>query len=276
MKLNSVFFITGGGNGIGARLAELVIDHGHRVVVADIDETAATERCRALGRRALPVLLDVRSVKGWASALDQAWARFGAVDTLVNNAGLLHTGWVRDQTPEQIEHMIAVNLLGLINGVSAVVPRFNAQKHGHVINVASLAAFVPLKGQTVYSATKHAVRAFHHGVALEHEDDPIDFTLICPGAVETGMLRKQIGQDSNAVAFSDPALSPEQVARAIYSAARTRRAEVVLPRLQGSAARLIGVLPRMLRAATRRAEKKGLEVLARRRRADTKNNGDSI
>ena len=268
MKPGSIFFITGGGNGIGARAAELVVGEGHRVVVADIDESAASALCKRLGERALAVNLDVRDVAGWDEALDAAWDRLGGIDVLVNNAGLIHPGWVREQTIDQIEHMLQVNLLGLIKGVRAIVPRFAAQGHGHIINIASYVAFATLKGQTVYSATKHAVRAFHHGVALEHESDPIDFTLICPAAVDTRMLRQQVGQDSCALAFSEAPVTPEQVAAAIYRAAEKKPIEVLVPRWPGTALRFVGVMPRLLRAVTRRAEKKGLQVVARQRQRD--------
>jgi len=265
VKPGSTFFITGGGNGIGAKVAELAVGKGHRVAVADIDESAAPDLCERLGDKALPVRLDVRDVAGWEKALDAAWEHFGGIDILVNNAGLIHPGWFREQTIDQIEHMVQVNLLGLVKGVRAIVPRFNAQGHGHIINMASYVAFAVLKGQTVYSATKHAVRAFHHGVAQEHENDPIDFTLICPTAVDTRMLRQQVGQDSCALAFSEASVTPEQVAAAIHRAAEKKPLEILVPRWPGAALRFVGVMPRLLRAITRRAEKKGLVVVAKQR-----------
>ncbi len=265
VKPGSIFFITGAANGIGARAAERAVGDGHRVVVADVDESAASDLCKRLGDRAFAVRLDVRDVAGWEEALDAAWAQFGGIDILVNNAGLIHPGWFREQSIEQVEHMVQVNLLGLIKGVRAILPRFAAQGHGHIINIASYVAFAVLKGQTVYSATKHAVRAFHHGVAQEHENDPIDFTLICPTAVDTRMLRQQIGQDSCALAFSEASVTPEQVADAIHRAAEEKPLEILVPRWPGAALRFIGVMPRLLRSITRRAEQKGLKVVARQR-----------
>lgn len=265
MKSNSIFFVTGGGNGIGAKAAERAVAEGHRVAVADVDEDAAADLCGRLGDRALALRLDVRDVGGWEEALDAAWERFGGVDVLVNNAGLIHPGWFREQSIEQIEHMVQVNLLGLVKGVRAIIPRFTAQGHGHIINVASYVAFATLKGQTVYSATKHAVRAFHHGVAQEHESDPIDFTLICPTAVDTRMLRQQYGRDSCALAFSGAPVTPERVAAAIHRAARERPLEILVPRWPGAALRFVGVMPRLLRTITRRVEQKGLEVVAGQR-----------
>lgn len=116
------------------------------------------------------------------------------------------------------------------------------------------------------AATKHAVRAFHHGVAVEFEDLPVTFTLVFPVAVDTGMLRDQIPHDSNAVSFANRALTPQQVAEAIYRAGEKRPAEILLPRLQGNALRFAGVLPTAIRLLSRQAGRQGLRTLARLRR----------
>ncbi len=257
MKSNLVFFVTGAANGVGAATCELVVKRGHRAVVCDLDGAAAAALATFFGERAHAITLDVRDPAAWEHALDEAWTHFGAVDVLVNNAGLMHSGYVRDQTLEQIEHMVAVNFLGLVNGVRAIVPRLLAQERGHVINMGSLVAFFPIKGQTVYSATKHAVRAFHHGCALEYADSPIAFSLVCPGAIDTEMLRRQIADDSNAAAFADPALTARQVAEGVYRAAESRPSEVLIPRWRGEGVRLAGAYPAAVRLINREAERRG-------------------
>lgn len=122
MKPGSVFFITGAARGIGAATAELVVARGHRAVVGDVDAEAARDLCKRLGEMALAVHLDVRDVESWERSLDHAWQHFGGVDVLVNNAGLIHSGWVREQSRDEIEHMIDVNLLGPINGCGRPFP----------------------------------------------------------------------------------------------------------------------------------------------------------
>jgi NADP-dependent 3-hydroxy acid dehydrogenase YdfG len=267
VKPDTRFFVTGAARGIGAATAALLVARGHRVLVCDVDGDEAAALATRLGPAAHAIALDVRDAASWERALDQAWSRWGGGDVLVNNAGLIHNGFVRDQSIEQIEHMVQVNFLGLVKGVRAGVPRLLAQGHGHVIDVGSLAAFVPLKGQTVYAATKHAVRAFHHGCALEWAEAPIAWTLVCPGAVDTGMLRQQVAHDSNALAFAGPALTPETVAAAILRAAETRPAEILLPAAQGAMLRVLGALPAAVRALSRRSERQGLRNLARQRGA---------
>ena len=266
MKPGSVFFITGGAAGIGAATAALAVERGHRVAACDVDGEAAELLCKRLGETAHAIHLDVRDAESWERSLDAAWQHFGGVDVLVNNAGLIHSGWLLEQSLEQIHQMIDVNLLGIIHGLRAALPRLAEQGHGHVVNVASLASFAPLKGQTLYAATKHAVRALHHGVALESEGLPVSFSLVCPGAVDTGMLRHQIPHDSNAVSFASRPLTAQQVAEAIYRAAERRSSEVLLPRLQGHALRFAGAVPSLARLLARIAERQGLRALSKLRR----------
>ncbi|MDP3940488.1 MAG: SDR family oxidoreductase [Deltaproteobacteria bacterium] len=263
LKAGSVFFITGAASGIGAATAELVASKGHRVAVCDLNLEAASVLAKRLGENAHPIAIEVREAGAWESALDEAWKRFGGIDVLVNNAGVIHTGWVREQPFDKLQHMIDVNLIGLMRGVLATVPRFQDQGHGHVINVGSLASFVPLPGQTVYAATKHAVRAFHHGFAMEQRDRRVTFTLVCPGVVDTPMLRQQYGIDASALSFSSPAMQPGEVAEAILRAARERPLEILIPAFQGAQLRLAGIFPRIVRLMKAGAEARGRKAMSK-------------
>lgn len=265
MRPDAVCFVTGGAHGIGAAFARLAVGRGRRVVIADVDATAARALAAELGERAHAVALDVRDEAAWERALDEAWARFGRVDVLVNNAGLLHGGRLLEQSPAQLRHMLDVNLVGVANGLRAAVPRLVRQGGGHVVDVGSLASYLPLKGQAFYSATKHAVRALHHGFALEQAGGPVAFTLVCPAAVDTGMLRQQIGADSNAIAFAGRPLTPEQVAEGIWRAAVRRPRELLLPAAGGLGARLLGAFPALLALVTPHVERAGRAALRRLR-----------
>lgn len=162
-------------------------------------------------------------------ALEAAWRRFGAVDVLVNNAGLLHGGTLLEQPEDQLREMLEVNLLGVANGMRAYVPRAISRGEGHVVNVASLAGYVALPGQAFYSATKHAVRALHQAFSMELETQAVTFTLVCPGAVETRMLRQQIPVDSNAVAFAGRVLDQTRWPRRSGAPRRGDRARSCYP-----------------------------------------------
>jgi short-subunit dehydrogenase len=160
-----------------------------------------------------------------------------------------------------------VNLMGVAHGLRAAVPRLARQGGGHVVDVGSLASYLPLKGQAFYSATKHAVKALHHGFALEQAGGPVTFTLVCPAAVDTAMLRQQVGADSNAIAFAGRALTPEAVAEGIWRAAARRPRELLLPAAGGFGARLLGAFPGLLALLTPRIERAGRAALQRLRGA---------
>lgn len=262
LKPGSVFFITGAASGIGAATAALLSARGHRVAACDVDFEAASALAGRLGEGTRAIQIDVRKPEDWQRALDEAWTSFGGVDVLVNNAGVIHTGWVRDQPFADLRHMVEVNLLGLMQGVLATVPRFHAQGHGHVINMGSLGAFVPLPGQSVYAATKHAVRAFHHGYAMEERDKRVAYTLVCPGVVDTPMLHQQVGNDASAISFSVPAMEPGRIAAAVLRAAEKQPLEILIPALEGERLRLAGIFPRLVRWMAPVAEKKGRKAMA--------------
>jgi NADP-dependent 3-hydroxy acid dehydrogenase YdfG len=264
MKPGSVFLVTGAAKGIGAATAELVVSHGHRVAVCDVDADGAAAVAGRLGEAALPLRLDVRDESAWGEALAVCNRRLGAVDVVVNNAGLVHIGFLREQSAEQIRHMIEVNFVALVTACRVTIPFLIAQGHGHVVNVGSLAGFVPLKGQAVYSGTKHAVRAFHHAIALEHADDPVDFSLVCPAAVDTDMLRQQLGHAAAALSFADQALSAAEVAQGIYHAVEHRSSEVVLPAVRGEMIRVLGTYPAVVKRITKAAEARGRRAMQKK------------
>lgn len=267
MKPDSVFFVTGGAGGIGSATVRHVMQHGHRAVVCDVDSNAAQRVCEKFGDRATPVQLDVREPADWERALNVAWDHFGGIDVLVNNAGLIYTGWADDHEPHEIQHMIDVNFLGLVNGCRATVPRMIAQGHGHVVNIGSLAAYTTLPGQSVYCATKHAVRAFNHGYALEHRNSPVTFTLICPAAVNTPMWQKQIDDDAAALSFADRVLEADEVARAIYRAGLKKPREIMIPAFKGGSLKFVGAFPAFMARVLTGVEKKGRKAMEELRRA---------
>ena len=155
LKPNSVFFITGAANGIGRKTAELVVSKGHRVVIADIEADMASELSKSLGENAWAMAFDVRDCQAWADALEKARVHFGGIDVLVNNAGVMNTGFLLDQTDDEIRQMMDVNFWGLTCGLRSGARFFKEQGFGHLITMGSMASFVSLKGQAFYSATKN-------------------------------------------------------------------------------------------------------------------------
>ncbi len=251
--------VTGAASGIGAAIAEAAGRAGYRVVLADIDEAAAEARAAALAGPCRALGLDVRRPEAWAKALEDLSGHEGLPDVLVNNAGLAHSGRAEQMGADAHRHMIEVNLLGVINGTTALLPAMLERASGHIINIASLASFVPMPGLATYSATKHAVRAFTNAVALEQAGSKVAFTVVCPGPVDTPMLARQIDDDMAALSFADSPIPAVAIAQAVLRAMVTRPREVLVPAARGRLLSIAGLFPglvaRMLPLAWRRGRR---------------------
>jgi short-subunit dehydrogenase len=252
-----VILVTGAGAGIGASIAELAIARGHRVMLTDVDEKAVRERARSLGARAAACVLDIRDPAGWATAFEMAHEVFGQVDVLVNNAGITHTGLAKDLTPQQHRDIVEVNLLGTIMGTCTAIEQMSAHGHGHIISVCSMTSFLPLPGYATYCGSKYGLRAFHHSVALEERDGPIDFTIIHPPSTRTDMLDQEMADPACAISFAEKSYAPEQIAKTVVDAVVSKPVEVVFPPLAGRVQRIAVVFPRLMRCVIPLAEARG-------------------
>jgi NADP-dependent 3-hydroxy acid dehydrogenase YdfG len=255
MRRPKTVMITGAASGIGAAAATEAIGRGHRVAVCDVNLAAAEALCSELGPDALAVNLDVRSAEDWKVAWDAVCDRFGEIDVLVNNAGIIHTGFARDLSLDQHRDMVEVNYFGVLNGVMTALPAMREQGHGQIINVCSMTSFLPLTGYATYGATKHAIRAFHHALVMEERDSPIRFSIIHPPSVQTPMLEQEMADDSAVLAFAEKATAPEVLGRSINDAIDTSPVEVVFPPVGGRVQRLSGSNARLMHFVIPKVEK---------------------
>jgi NADP-dependent 3-hydroxy acid dehydrogenase YdfG len=186
---SKVVLITGASSGIGAATARHLAATGHKVVLGArrTDRIAAIARAiEQDGGQALHQELDVTepdSVKAFVTAAHQ---RYGRVDVLVNNAGVMPLSLVEDLRVDDWNQMIDVNLRGVLHGIAAVLPIMRAQGAGHIVNVASISAHRVDPTAAVYSATKFAVRALSEGLRQESRD--IRVTVISPGLTRTELF----------------------------------------------------------------------------------------
>jgi short-subunit dehydrogenase len=252
--------VTGAAKGIGAAIVRLCVEAGHRVVAVDIDQEGLSRL-----RRELPGIetatLDVRDLGAWERVVEAAETQGGPIDVLINNAGVCLPGPCDQVSADDDRLTVEVNLMGVMHGVRTLLPRFLARKRGHVINVASMAAFSPIPDLAAYSATKHAVRAYTHSCALDHRHTAIDWTLACPSAVETPMLEGMRKRRAGVVVFIERPMPPEKIAGAIVDAIRTPRREVLVPNARGKLLRFIGLFPGLLSRGMDDAERRGMATL---------------
>jgi NAD(P)-dependent dehydrogenase (short-subunit alcohol dehydrogenase family) len=184
-----VALVTGGASGIGAALGRELAGRGAVVVLADRDDARAeAARIMASGGRAEAATLDVRDASAVASLVADVFSRHGRLDYLFNNAGIAVGGEALDLRLEDWRDAVEVNLMGVVHGVQAAWPRMLEQGFGHVVNTASMAAFLPTAMAAPYAATKSAVFALSRALRLEGAPHGVRVSVLCPGVVRTPIL----------------------------------------------------------------------------------------
>jgi NAD(P)-dependent dehydrogenase (short-subunit alcohol dehydrogenase family) len=187
-------FVTGGASGIGLAIAEALAARGVPVTVADMDREELEAVVARHGGRLRAQVLDVRDREGWALAKAEAEAALGPVDILVNNAGIAPDGSeFADMDPASFDRIIAINLTGVFNGVSAFAADLRARGRGHVVNTASQAGIAPpFPGIGGYAAAKAGVVAISEGLRRELAPHGVGVSVLCPGLVTTNLGRNTV------------------------------------------------------------------------------------
>ena len=231
--------VTGAGSGIGRAIAQRLGHSGAIVHCADIDEAAAQATAAGMPQ-ARAHRLDVTDPQALTALADQVYALQGRVDMLFNNAGIGHAAPVLDTELEDWRAVIAVNLMGVVNGIQAFLPRMLAQPGvSHVINTASGAGLFPHPRMLPYAASKHAVVGLSTSLAAELMDTRVRVTVLCPGIVKTAITQnsRMRGDNAtnrpNAIAFYEKnGITPERVAEDVLRAVRQSRTFCLSPRFQ--------------------------------------------
>ena len=190
--VDKVAIITGGGQGIGQATALKFAREGAKVAVCDINEAAAAEVADAInaeGGEAIPFRVDVTQKASIARMVEGVMERWGRIDTLVNNAGIVQDAQFKKMTDEQFERVIDVNLKGVYNCTKAVVEVMLEQNSGCILNASSIVGIYGNFGQTNYAATKFGVIGMVKTWARELGRKGIRANAICPGFVETPILK---------------------------------------------------------------------------------------
>ncbi|MBX7165047.1 MAG: SDR family oxidoreductase [Pirellulales bacterium] len=249
MAESQVVMLTGAASGIGRYLAGELVARGDRLLACDIAaEPLAQLTARWPADRVLPQVLDVRDPGAWRAAIDRVVERWGRLDVLLNVAGIIQPGLVHETAPPDIDWHIDVNAKGVMYGTQAAAAVMVRQGAGHIVNIASMAALAPIPGIAFYCASKWAVRGFTLAVAQELRPRGVKVSVICPDAVQTPMLDKQLDFPEAAMTFSTShPLTAEDVGRAVLDRALRRgQLEIVLPASRGYLAKLSSMFPSLI------------------------------
>lgn len=183
-----VVVITGASSGLGEATARLLSSQGASVVLGarrvDRLKSLADELTQK-GGKALAVATDVTNSDQVKSLVEASVQKFGRIDVMINNAGLMPLSLLERFKIDDWNRMIDVNIKGVLYGIAAALPHMKKQKSGHIINVSSVAGHEVRPGSVVYSATKYAVRVISEGLRQEVKPYNIRTTVISPGAVAT-------------------------------------------------------------------------------------------
>lgn len=249
-----VAVVTGGGSGIGRGIALAAAREGMHVVLADIELDAAEGVAREVATEEVDVLAvqaDVSAVGSVEALADRTFDRFGAVHLLCNNAGVFTLGALTDATAADWDWLLRVNVLGVVHGLHAFLPRMRAQDgEAHVVNTASMAGLIAPRGLPigVYTATKYAVVGLSETLRMELEPDGIGVSVLCPGGVETRIWEAERNRptelggpqemdsrgDFSAQGAAGEQLDPEAVGRMVIAGVQANELYVLThPEMQG-------------------------------------------
>lgn len=231
-----VIAVTGGARGIGRAIAARLAANGAYVAVGDRDLDGARVTARELRGTAEGFDCDVTDSASFSAFLHAVEARWGPVDVLVNNAGVMWVGAFDEEPESATERQLAVNLHGVIRGVKLAAPAMRARGHGHIVTIASAAAKLSPAGEATYAATKHGVFGYLAGVRAELRNSGVALSVVMPGVVDTELAA---GTATGAARM----LTPDDVAKAVFAVIRRPRFEVTLPGYVGPLARWGNVLP---------------------------------
>jgi NAD(P)-dependent dehydrogenase (short-subunit alcohol dehydrogenase family) len=189
----SAALVTGGSSGIGRAVAELLAAGGASVAVCSVDADEARAVAGAItgqGHTAVPVAADVRDPAAVAAAVQATVAAFGSLDTLVTSAGVQAYGTAADTDDATWDDVFAVNVKGVFLAIRAALPHLRRSARGAIVIVSSVQALASQARVTAYAASKGALNAMTRSLAIDEAAHGVRVNAVCPGSVDTPMLRR--------------------------------------------------------------------------------------
>ena len=231
-----VVVITGGARGIGLATAVALAKLGAKIAIGDIDEKTVKESGTDYdfdhyGR------LDVTDQQSFTTFLDDVERELGPIDVLINNAGIMPTGRLVDESDQITRRILDINVYGVILGSKIALARMLERRHGHIINIASLAGETHIPGLATYNASKHAVLGFTDTLREEYRGTGVEFSSVLPT-----LTRTELGSGV-AAPKGLPAAEPEDIAGAVVRLITKPKAKARVTRAAGAMSVFVNLLP---------------------------------
>lgn len=216
-----IAIVTGGASGIGRSLAARLAARGDTVVVADLNAEGAAETAEHLngrgGGKAFSAALDVTDAEAVRETYQRVARDHGRLDLVFNNAGIAVAGLAEELTLAHWDRAVDINLRGVVHGVDAAYRIMLEQGSGHIVNTASLAGLFPMPLGIPYTATKHAVVGLSLALRAEAATRGIKVGVVCPGFVDTSLLKTVNAGLPETGMSSKPSAGEEAPAKGLYS-----------------------------------------------------------
>lgn len=204
-----IAIITGASKGLGEANSRLFIKEGAKLIMTDIDTQTGEALAKELGDKAEFIYQDVRDEQGWKTLIDDVVARYGGLDVLVNNAGVVKPGSIESQTMDEYDFIMDVSARATFIGCKYAIPAMTASGGGSIINMASIASIQGISRVAAYAAAKGAVQALTINIAGYCGENQLDIRCNClnPSSIDTPMvqnIRAQFMQDPEEAAKLAP------------------------------------------------------------------------
>jgi short-subunit dehydrogenase len=245
---NKIIVVSGAGSGMGRELVLLLLKKGARVAAVDINPDTLNETLELAGDTKVNVsahVLDITNKEAVFALPEKVISHHGAVDGIINNAGIIQPFvLVNDLKFDDIERVLNINLYGVIYMTKAFLPHLLKRPEGHIINISSMGGFLPVPGQSIYGASKAAVKLLTEGLNSELLNTNVRVTVVFPGAIDTNIAANSgvgIGMEQDAESSSIPTTPADKAAEIIVDGIEKDSYRVLV----GSDAKLMDFLVRL-------------------------------
>lgn len=195
MVKDKVTIITSAASGIGLAIAKVFLENGAKVVLADLNEDKLIQETDALksqGYDCMPIKVNVTDEQAVKAMINQTVEQYGRLDILFNNAGLQHVESIESFPTEKFRQMIDIMLTGSFIGTKYALPIMKQQQSGRILNMASINGVIGFAGKAAYNSAKHGIIGLTKVTALETATEGITVNAICPGYIDTPLVRNQM------------------------------------------------------------------------------------
>jgi short-subunit dehydrogenase len=232
---NKIIVVTGGGNGLGREMALNLLSRGAKVAAIDLNESALAETVELAGDRKANLSTHIVNITDKAAVEtlpEQIISQYGAVDGLINNAGIIQP-FVKlaDLDYAAIDRVMNVNFFGTLYMTKAFLPLLLKRPEAHITNVSSMGGFLPVPGQTIYGASKAAVKLMTEGLHSELQNSNVHVTVVLPGAMKTNIAKHSGAEASlkmDASMKEYKAVDPEKAAQMIIDGMEKDRYRILI------------------------------------------------